>query len=101
MIVAEVAQSDLIKEIRSKNPGLAARVDKGSQGAAIRMQCLECAGGGRAEVETCGIEDCPLYLFRRNGRWEKKAKRTMTEEQRQAGAARLAAGRVKRAGGEG
>jgi hypothetical protein len=31
---------------------------------AIRLKCLECSSGNRAEVRLCPMGDCPLYAFR-------------------------------------
>jgi hypothetical protein len=31
---------------------------------AIRLKCLDCSGGQRAEVRLCPMTDCPLYVFR-------------------------------------
>ena len=30
----------------------------------IRLYCIDCAGGSRAEVRMCPKETCPLYPFR-------------------------------------
>ncbi len=31
---------------------------------AIRLRCLDCSAGSRAEVERCHYTDCPLHPFR-------------------------------------
>jgi len=31
---------------------------------AIRLKCLDCAGGSFSEVKNCEIETCPLYYYR-------------------------------------
>lgn len=35
-----------------------------TRGKAIRMKCLECSGGQRAEVRLCEMRECPLWPFR-------------------------------------
>ena len=35
-----------------------------TKGRAIRMNCLDCAGGTALEVTLCGITDCPLWEHR-------------------------------------
>ena len=30
----------------------------------IRKKCLECMGGSSIFVEECGMETCPLYIYR-------------------------------------
>lgn len=31
---------------------------------AIRLKCLECAGGSRTELQQCQIDDCALHYYR-------------------------------------
>jgi len=31
---------------------------------AIRVKCLDCSAGNRAEVRLCPVTDCPLFAFR-------------------------------------
>lgn len=57
---------------------------------AIRAKCLDCAYNA-AEVRLCPCTDCALYPFRLGK--NPYVKRTMTEEQRQAAAERLAKAR--------
>lgn len=35
-----------------------------TKGRAIKMHCLDCAGGTALEVTLCGITDCPLWEHR-------------------------------------
>lgn len=56
---------------------------------AIRKKCLECCCGQVKEVELCTVKDCALYPFRM-GKNPYRRKRTLTDEQRAAMAARLA-----------
>ena len=72
----------LIVELRRKLPGLSKRCSSGSKGAAIRLACLECQGGHRAEVEQCAASPCPLFEFRLDGNWVKRPDRApLTPEQ--------------------
>lgn len=59
---------------------------------AIRRKCLECSCGQVKEVELCPVKDCALYPFRM-GKNPYRQKRTLTEEQKAAMAARLAKNR--------
>ena len=54
---------------------------------AIREKCVECVGS-RHEVAFCNGYDCPLFQFR-HGKNPFRAKREMTEDQRQASIERL------------
>lgn len=54
----------LIVEVRRKNPGLARRADAGSPRACIRLFCLCCLGGSRAEVARCTSLNCALWELR-------------------------------------
>ena len=76
----------LIDDLRRRFPGLAKRAARGVQAAAIRLHCIECMGGDRAEVAQCTARDCPLFEFRLNGLWCKRPKRTaeMSPNQRAA-----------------
>lgn len=64
---------------------------------AIRQFCLDCCGGSSAEVKTCSAPDCALYAFR-FGKNPYRAKRVMTEEQKEAAKVRLAEARKKKDG---
>lgn len=55
---------------------------------AIRAKCIDCCAGQVAEVERCVCTDCALYPFRM-GKNPYRTPRVMTDEQRQAAAARL------------
>lgn len=77
----------LITQLRITHPGL----DKGSRRRArpaVRLYCLECTGGSRADTAACTVVLCPLYPHR-----EGKAvnKRHTTPEQAAAAAARFKA----------
>lgn len=65
-----------------------------SPAKAIRAYCLSCIGSSH-EVKLCPIEDCALWPFR-FGRNPYTKKRELTDEQKAAAAARLAAIRAKR-----
>ena len=56
---------------------------------AIRKKCLECCCGQVKEVELCTVTDCALYPFRM-GKNPYRRKRTLSDEQKAAMAARLA-----------
>lgn len=60
---------------------------------AIRLKCLDCSCGSSNEVKLCPVTGCPLFPFR-EGHNPNIAKRELTEEQREAVKARLAAGRI-------
>jgi len=81
----------LIHEILRRNPALADRLRRGSQGAAIRAFCLECTGGERAEVARCTALDCPLFDFRLTGRWLRRPKLTAEQSAKLAAQLRPAA----------
>lgn len=59
-----------------------------SPAKAIREFCLGCVGYSANEVKLCPSAKCPLYPFRFGK--NPYLKRELTEEQRQASAARLA-----------
>ena len=63
---------------------------------AIREFCLSCVGGSAAEVKKCHTGACPLNPFRFGK--NPYIKREMSEEQKKAARARLAAAREKRRG---
>ena len=63
---------------------------------AIRANCIDCCGGSAAEVKLCECLDCPLHSFRFGK--NPHTKRTMTDEQKQAAAARLAKAREAKKG---
>lgn len=93
--------ADLRAEIRATHPGLAARADAGSPLAALRLHCLGCVCGVRAEVVNCTSPKCELFPFRLGRR--PGPGRVLTEEQRAAGAKRLAdarAAKAEQAGGD-
>jgi hypothetical protein len=71
-------------------------IQRTSRGDAIRAMCLACVGTA-LEVRLCECAACPLYGFRfRTDPW--RDAREMTEEQKQAGAERLAKARAARLG---
>lgn len=35
-----------------------------TRGQAIRMKCVDCCGGIRAEVRKCTATECPLWPYR-------------------------------------
>lgn len=49
---------------------------------AIKAYCLDCSGGSAHEVRLCPAKRCPLFPFR-TGRSPNRAKRELTEEQRE------------------
>jgi hypothetical protein len=61
---------------------------------AIREFCLECCGDSSAAVKEC-TATCPLHPFR-FGRNPYRAKREMSEEQRESAKLRLAEARRKK-----
>lgn len=77
----------LIDALRTKYPGLDKK-SKGNPLAAIRLFCLECMGGARAEVDTCTSEQCSLYVYR-SGKNPYHEKRQLTEEYKQQLAERM------------
>ena len=62
--------------------------------AVIRANCIECAGGSEAEVRRCRMVTCAFWPYRMSSNPFRH--REMTEEQRTATAARLAAARQQR-----
>lgn len=62
---------------------------------AIRLKCLDCSGGSSNEVKECPCTTCALYPFRA-GKNPFRQRRTLTEAQKDASRARLAAARGKR-----
>ena len=64
---------------------------------AIRAFCLDCCGGSPSEVKQCVSQNCPLFAFRL-GHNPNIQPREMTDEQREAAAARLANARARRNG---
>lgn len=56
---------------------------------AIKAKCLDCCCGQRNEVKVCPVTDCSLHPFRL-GKNPNITHRTMSDEQRQAAAERLA-----------
>jgi len=61
---------------------------------AIRLKCLDCTNNQRTEVDECTVKLCPLYAFR-FGKNPFRAKRVLTDEQREAAAQRLARVKLK------
>lgn len=62
---------------------------------AIREKCIDCCCGQMGEVKLCPNERCALHPFRL-GKNPYRAKREMTEEQRQAAIERLSKIRPKK-----
>lgn len=89
----DINEIPLIEELRAKRPQLAARAAAGNTLASIRLNCLECSGGSALETAACVSERCSLWPFRL-GRNTLRAKRVLTEEQRQAVAERFRAMRA-------
>jgi len=55
----------LENQLRQKYPGMARAADyEASRSKAIRMQCLTCMGGSRADVKTCTDTACFLWPYR-------------------------------------
>ena len=63
---------------------------------AIRAKCMDCCAGHTQLVAECHIESCALHPFRM-GKNPFRAKREMTDEQREAAADRLRRARESRA----
>jgi hypothetical protein len=72
-------------------------IRRSSRGDAIRSFCLACVGTA-LEVRLCENAACPLWGFRFGSDPWRDA-REMTDEQKQAGAERLAKARLARHGG--
>jgi len=62
---------------------------------AIRAKCLDCCAEHPSLVAECHIKSCALHPFRM-GKNPFRSKRQLSEEQKAAGAARLAAARAAR-----
>ena len=62
---------------------------------AIREFCLDCCGDSPSFVKECTAVNCALYPFR-FGKNPYRAKREMTDEQREAAKQRLAEARERR-----
>lgn len=62
---------------------------------AIRKFCLDCCGGSIIDVKLCSATNCNLYAFR-FGKNPYRAKREMTDEQKEAAKARLAEARKRK-----
>lgn len=52
------------EQLKDKYPKTFAARDRGSPRAAVKLQCLECVGGIRADVASCTDRGCPLYVVR-------------------------------------
>lgn len=61
---------------------------------AIRFFCLDCCGDSASAVKECTAKGCALYPFRL-GTNPYRAKREMTDEQKEAAKARLSEARKK------
>ena len=61
---------------------------------AIRAKCLDCSCGSANEVRNCELVHCPLYKFRLGK--NPNITRVMSDEQKDAARARLAAAREAR-----
>lgn len=59
---------------------------------AIRAKCLDCCADQAEEVKLCPVSNCPLHPFR-FGKNPFRAKREMSDEQRERMSAVLAAAR--------
>jgi hypothetical protein len=78
------ADVDVMREIHDPAPLL--RV--------IRAKCIDCSGGSESEARRCTAIGCALWPYRMG--WNPfRTPREMTPEQREAGAARLAAARAR------
>lgn len=51
-------------ELKAKHPKTYERAAAGSRASAIKLMCLECVGGVRADIYSCTDCGCPLYPFR-------------------------------------
>ncbi len=78
------ADVDVMREIHEPGPLL--RV--------IRAKCIDCSGGSEREARKCTTIGCALWPYRMASN-PFRAPREMTQEQREAGAARLAAARAR------
>src|SRR5215467_2325985 len=78
------ADVDVMREIHEPAPLL--RV--------IRAKCLDCSAGVESEIRKCTAIGCALWPYRMATN-PFRAPREMTQEQREAGAARLAAARAR------
>jgi hypothetical protein len=78
------ADVDVMREIHEPAPLL--RV--------IRAKCLDCSAGVESEIRKCTAVGCALWPYRMATN-PFRAPREMTPEQREAGAARLAAARAR------
>lgn len=55
----------VMDEIDERMPSTVERVKAGkSRAGAIKLKCLDCCCGSRAEVRRCQIKDCPLFEYR-------------------------------------
>lgn len=61
---------------------------------AIRLFCLDCCGDSASAVKECTAKCCALYPFRL-GKNPYRAKRELTDEQKEAAKIRLAEARKK------
>src|SRR5258706_13258428 len=60
----------------------------------LRVKCLDCSAGVESEIRKCTAIGCALWPYRMATN-PFRAPREMTPEQREAGAARLAAARAR------
>ena len=61
---------------------------------AIREKCLDCTCNQISEITDCPIKSCALYAFR-FGKNPYRAKRELTDEQKEAASQRLIKARAK------
>jgi hypothetical protein len=86
------------KDPREVPLGILSRYHKGKNPLkAIRERCMDCCCGSASEVRKCTAVMCPSWFYRM-GTNPFRAKRALTDEQRQAAAERLTAARRKRNG---
>lgn len=57
-----------IRKLRVSTPlrfhHLVDKIESGSRTAAVRLHCISCSGDITQDVNTCAVEDCPLWAFR-------------------------------------
>lgn len=61
-------QNQRLSETKSHSPqylGVTSKAFAGnSKAAGIKAKCLDCTGWQRKEITLCGVEACPLWLYR-------------------------------------
>ncbi len=55
---------NLRDELKLKYPKTIARAATGSRQSAIKLMCLECVGGVKADIKACSDGGCPLHPYR-------------------------------------